>query len=147
MNLKKRFMISNTVTILIPFIITIIVGICFILISSIIFDKDMSYNNFKRLTMIKAELFSVANNISEQKTQEALDTEFQQYLSQRLMSLKGEFIIIKDDQVSFASNDINKIDIERTLEEVKTQGLQKTLKINNKSYFVQDTGIMLKDGT
>jgi signal transduction histidine kinase len=147
MNIKKRILISNTLTTIIPFIITFVVGICFIFISSLFFDKDMSYDNFKQLTRIKAELFNASNNISKQKAEEAVGTEFRQYLSQRLYSLKGAFIIVKGEQVSFASEGINKIDIETILEEVKTQALTKPLQINNADYFVQETGLMLKDGT
>lgn len=147
MNIKKRLIISNTLTVVIPFIITFIIGICFIFISSIIFNKDMSYNNFKGLTMIKAELFNTANNISKQNTEEIEGIEFRQYLSQRLSSLKGEFIITKGNEVIFASNGINKIDVEKAIEEVKTEDLKNTLEINNKFYLVQASRPIFKDGT
>ena len=147
MNIKKRLIISNTVTITIPFIITFMIAICFVFISSIIFNKDMSYDNFKQLTMIKAELFSVSNNISKQNGEEIEGIEFRQYLTQRLERLKGEFIITKGNDVSFASKGINKIDVEKTIEAVKVQDLKKTLEINNKYYLVQQTGLMFSDGT
>jgi len=146
MNIKKRLLISNTVTVIIPFIITFVIAICFIFISSIIFNKDISYNNFKQLTIIKTELFSASNNISRQDAQEVEGLEFRQYLSQRLSSLKGEFIIIKGSDMIFASKDINKIDAQNIIEELKVKDLENTLEINDKSYFVQETGLMDKDG-
>jgi signal transduction histidine kinase len=147
MNLKRRLLLSNTITMILPFIITFVVGICFIAVSSMIFEKDMSYKNFKQLTLIKTELFSISNTISKQNAQEAITTEFQQYLSQRLGGLKGEFIITKGNQVRIASSGVNKFDKEIIAQEVKNLSLEKTFKMNNKPYFVQETGLMLEDGT
>jgi len=147
MNIKKRLLISNTVTIIIPFAITFVVAVCFIFVSSRIFNKDISYSNFKELTLLKAELFNSANNISKQKSEDALGVEFQQYLSQRLEKLKGEFIITKGHEIIFSSRGIEKIEAEKTLEEYKIQDLRGTLKIDGKSYLVQETSLVLKDKT
>ena len=51
MNIKKRLIISNTVTVIIPFIITLLTAFLFIFISSKVFNKDISYNNFKKLEL------------------------------------------------------------------------------------------------
>jgi signal transduction histidine kinase len=146
MNIKRRLIISNTVTVIIPLIITFVIGICFIFISSIIFNKDMSYNKFKEFTMIKVELLSASNNISKQKAEEVEGLEFKDYLSQRLKGLKGEFIITKGQEVIYSSKGLNKIDVEKTIEEVKTQDLRNTLEINDKLYLVQESRLVVKDG-
>jgi len=146
MNVKRRLLISNTVTIIVPFIITFVIAMCFVFFSSVIFNNDMSYNNFKSLTKIKTELFSTANSISKQNTTQVEDVEFQQYLSQKLSSLKGEFIITKGHEIIFASKGIDKIDVEKTLEEVKNPDFKKTLQMDDKSYFFQESSVTLKDG-
>mgnify|MGYP001593556814 CR=1 FL=1 len=56
MNIKKRLLFSNTITVVVPFVITIIAAFLFIFISSTIFNKDISYGNFKKFIFIKSQL-------------------------------------------------------------------------------------------
>ena len=67
MNIKKRLILSNTITIVIPFVITIIAAFLFIFVSSRIFNKDVSYDNFKKFIFIKTELSNTRKCYMETK--------------------------------------------------------------------------------
>ncbi|WPC42421.1 HAMP domain-containing sensor histidine kinase [Clostridium sp. JS66] len=145
MDIKKRLITFNSITIIIPFIVTIIIAYIFIFISSASLSRDISYDNFKKLLTIKSELLDLNTNISKQTSSDIEDVHLQQYLSKRLLSINGEFILTKEDNVIFASKNINKIDIARCLEEVKNNSLQKNIKINNISYIVEVAPLKFKN--
>lgn len=147
MNINKRLIVTNTVTVLIPLIITIITAYAFIFISSVFFNENVSYDNFKNLVMIRSELFDTTRSIVKQNPEIVEQAEFQKYLSQRLSSLNGRSIITKGDNVLFNSVNANKIDVANCTQELKTQKLKKSVKINNNFYMVDGTEIKFKDGT
>jgi signal transduction histidine kinase len=145
MDIKKRLITFNTITIIIPFIITIIVSYIFIFVSSTFLNKDISYDNFKKLITIKSELLDLNTNISKQASSDIEEVKLQQYLSKKFSSINGEFILTKNNNIIFASKNINKIDIAKCLEEMKNNSLQKPVKINNISYIVEVVPIKFKD--
>ena len=90
MNIKKRLILSNTITIVIPFVITIIAAFLFIFVSSRIFNKDISYDNFKKFIFIKTELSDTRSAIWKQNSGDIEDPQFQQYLYQKLLNINGD---------------------------------------------------------
>lgn len=145
MDIKKRLIIFNSITIIIPFIITIIISYIFIFVSSTFLSKNISYDNFKKLITIKSELLDLNANISKQTSSDIEDINLQKYLSKRLLSINGEFILIKKNNVIFSSKNVNKIDIAKYLEDMKNHSLQKTIKINNISYIVEVVPLRFRD--
>lgn len=147
MNIKKRFVITNTVTFVIPVIITIITAFIFIFISSTIFNKDVSYDNFKKLVQIRTQLFDTADSISGQNSENVESAEFQSFLTQRLSNFGGKSIILKGNKVVFSTGDMNKIDIEKTLEEIKSKSINRSVEIGGIPYFLDNKEFKFKDGT
>ena len=145
MNIKKRLILSNTITIVIPFIITIIAAFLFIFVSSRIFNKDISYDNFKKFIFIKTELSDTRSAIWKQNSGDIEDPEFQQYLYQKLLNINGELIILKNNTVIFTSKDVNKIDIEKCLIEAKTKSQKKLVEIDTVAYMVEVAPLRFKD--
>ncbi|AWI03251.1 sensor histidine kinase [Clostridium drakei] len=145
MDIKKRLITFNSITIIIPFIVTIIIAYMFIFISSASLSRDISYDNFKKLLTIKSELLDLNTNISKQTSSDIEDVNLQKYLSKRLLSINGEFILTKDDNVIFASKNVSKIDIAKCLEDMKNHPLQKTIKINDISYIIEVVPLKFKD--
>jgi hypothetical protein len=92
MNIKKRLVISNTLIVIIPFIVTLVVAIAFLFISSKFLNKEIGYNNIKKIAEVKTELFSTANSISEQNLGALSEGELKSILTKKLSSLKGEYI-------------------------------------------------------
>ena len=145
MNIKKRLILSNTITIVIPFVITIIAAFLFIFISTKIFNKDVSYDNFKKIISIKTELSDTRNAIGKQNSGDIEDPKFQKYLYQKLFNINGELIILKNNTVIFTSKDVNKIDIEKCLVEAKTKSQKKLVEINAVSYMLEVAPLRFKD--
>jgi len=145
MNIKKRLILSNTVTIVLPFLITIIAAIIFIFVSSRIFNKNVSYDNFQKFVFIKTELSDTSNAIWEQNSDDIEDSKYQQYIYQRLSNINGDLIILKNSTVIFKSKDVNKIDIEKCLLQDKTKSQKKAVIIDNIAYMVEVVPISFKD--
>jgi signal transduction histidine kinase len=145
MNIKKRLILSNTITIVMPFAITIIAAFLFVFVSTTIFDKDIGYNSFKTSISIKTELADAKSSIWKQESGDLEDRGFQEYLYQRLLNINGELIIIKNNAVIYGSKEINKIDIEKCLIRGKTKSKKKLIEIDNIDYMVELAPLKFKD--
>lgn len=146
MNIKRRVIISNTIMVLIPFLITIAVALGFLFIATRFLHKDSGYKNFKKLAIIRNDLNNIIGSINSQNQGIDDDIQFQQYLSQRLSNFDGKYIIVKGNNSILASKDFNKIDIEKFIEEEK-KSLDGTIEVNGVNYILQGSDVNLKDGT
>jgi len=146
MNIKKRLLLSNTITVVVPFIITILAAFLFVFISSTIFNKDVSYDNFKKFIFIKTQLSDTSNIVRNQNHGNIEDIKYQQYLHQKLSIINGEIIILKNSNIIFTSKDVNKIDIEKCLVEANTKSEKKLVEIETTSYMVEVVSIRFSDG-
>lgn len=147
MNIKKRLIMSNSITIAIPFVVTLIAAFMFIFVSSRAINKDVSYDGFKKVILVKTELTNTKSAIWGQDAGDIEDPQFQQYLYQRLFNINGDLIILKNNNVIFASKDINKIDIEKCLIDANAKFQKKLVKIDTVSYMVEVAPIRFKDQT
>lgn len=147
MNLNKRLVISNAVTVIIPLAVTIITAFMFSFISSIIYNNKINYNNFKKLMLIRTELFGVSSSISKQSAENIEKAEFQQYLLQRLSDINGEIIITRNRTIIFSSKEISKIDLEKCFEVTETQNIKKSIKLGGISYFIESSQLKFPDGS
>jgi hypothetical protein len=145
MNIKKRLILSNTITVVIPFAITIVAAILFIFVSSRVFNKEISYNNFKKFVSLKSELSDAKSTIWKQNSDDLEEPNFQQYLYQKLLNIDGDLIILKSNNVIFTSKDVNKIDIEKCLLESKTKSQKKLVIIDSITYMVDVVPLEFKD--
>ncbi len=146
MNIKRRLILSNTITIIIPFVITAIAAFLFLFISTAIFNKDVSYDSFKKFMSVKTELANTKSSIWAEGSGNIEDAQFQQHLYQKLHSINGELIILKNNAVIFASKEVNKIDIEKCLIEAKAATSKNIVKIDNADYMVEVAPLSFKDG-
>lgn len=145
MDIKRRLIISNTITLIIPFIVTFLTAYVFIFVSTKVLHRDMSYDNFKRLTLIKSELLSIQGSLSGQDGIE--ETTLQNYLLRRLPSINGKFIILKGSDVVASSGDLNKIDIEKCIDKSRSLAPGRRISLNNINYIIEVSELILEDGT
>jgi hypothetical protein len=145
MNIKKRLLISNTVTIITPFIITFIVTFFIFFISSTFFNRDISYNNIKKFAKINSELFSIKNSIPKQNDEITKD-DFEKYLSSSLSKFNGKYIIIDEHSDMVFPEEFTKIDVEKIKEILKGNSFEKSININNLTYIIEDVDVVLKNG-
>ena len=68
MDIKKRLIIYNNLTIIVPLMVTGIVALIFIFVSSKFFNTNITYNDFKKVSIVKSELLNVTNDIAKSGT-------------------------------------------------------------------------------
>jgi len=147
MNIKKRLIVSNTITIVIPFVITIVAAFLFIFVSSKMFNRNMGYDNFKKFIFIKTELTDTKSDIWKESSEDIEDSKFHNYLYQKLSNIDGELIILKSNTVIFTSKNVNKIDIEKCLLKANAKSEKKLVQIDNVDYVVEVVPLKFKDAT
>ncbi|MFL0195033.1 sensor histidine kinase [Clostridium sp. WILCCON 0269] len=137
MDIKKRMIISNTLTVIIPFMIASLAAIIFISISSKLFDTSINYDKFKKSAYIKSEILNTVREISKSNIKDIHDTQFQKFLNQKLSLIDGKIIIIKNDSIVFSSQDMNKIDIQNSLDEANNKTSPNMVSIESTFYSVE----------
>lgn len=147
MNIKKRLVISNTITIVVPILITLLAGILYFNISYRILNRKFSYSNFEKLAKIKTEMSNLSKDFEKSNIETGKIEKLQEFLSQRLSKIKGQFIITKGDNAVAASKDINMFDAEKCMNEVDKQTINPLVNINGLSYMVDVSNIKYNDGT
>lgn len=147
MNINRRIIISNTVTVTIPLVLTFIVALAFSLISLGGFHKNSGFDNFKQLLAVKAELLDNKNGILKQNPEALEEEDFQNYIKAKLSSFNGEMAVIKNENIIYDTKDFNKIDIERFIEAENNHSLNNSVKVGNILYTIEAAPIDFKDGT
>ncbi|ERI92587.1 ATPase/histidine kinase/DNA gyrase B/HSP90 domain protein [Clostridiales bacterium oral taxon 876 str. F0540] len=147
MNIKRRLIISNTLIVIIPFIVTLVVAITFLFVSSKFLNKEIGYNNIKKIAEVKTELFSAANSISEQNLGAVSEVELKNIISKRLSGFRGEYIISANNNIISSISDISKIDTEKAFEKSEDQHIEKIVEINSTSYMFETAHLVLKDSS
>ena len=145
MDIKRRLLISNTITVITPFIIAILSAFIFTLVSSRVFNRNISYDKFTKLMVARYQLITAVKDVSKSSPGTIEDSKFQKYLYDKLSDINGEIIIIKNNNVIFSSKNITKIDIEKSLEVIRTNSLKNTVKISDGSYMVDGASLVFKD--
>lgn len=137
MDIKKRLIFSNTLTIVVPLVFTIIFGFAAFIISSAFFNKDINVDNVKKLLEVKAELLNTSSSILKQNPNALEQPEYQKYLKEELSKFNGQLIISKNDDIIFSTINVNKIDVEKCIGTEDDKSLSRKVQINNKYYDVE----------
>lgn len=147
MKLTKRLILANAATVIVPLTITVLVALAYVFLFGKLFGTDLSFESYQRLSEIRFELTGTQQSIL-QKTPEVIEEEsFHALLQQELSSIRGEVILLKNEQVVFTSRNFSKIDIAKSIEiENKTWGKEHLL-IGDISYSVELISVQLKDGS
>lgn len=145
MNLKRRLILANTSTVIIPVLITAIGVLAFIFIIGKIFDSSLPFDSVQTLTQIKYELIGSEKSILRENPEVVNEISFQSHLHERLAEINGEVVIIKNDQTLFFSRNFNKIEIAKFIEAGGLSSSRKTVSVGNKSYVVQTVDLSFQD--
>lgn len=147
MNLKRRLILANASTVIIPVLITVISVLAFIFIVGKISDKSLPFESVQTLTEIKYELIGGERSLLKVNPEVVKDVSFQSHLQERLAGINGEVVILKDDQILFSSRNFNKIDVAKFIEASNPKGRRASVPIGNVSYTVQSIDLNFYDGT
>lgn len=145
MDIKRRMIFYNTLTIIIPFIIASAIAIIFVSISSKFFDTSINYDKFKESAYIRSELLNTVREISKSNVKDIKGTEFEKFLNQKIALIDGKIIIIKNDTIIFYSDNMDKMDIENSLNEANSKLSKNLVTIENIYYSVKSFPIQFND--
>ncbi len=146
MNLTKRLIAANAIAVIIPLLLTVVVALAYIFIFGKMFDSQLSFQNFQRISEIKFELIGNQKSFLNQNPDIIEDLSFQQHLQEKLSSINGELIILNDDRILYTSRNFSKIDVAKYLEIGKNQRGKEPIKIGKLSYSVELIQFQLNDG-
>lgn len=145
MNIKKRLIISNTITVIVPIIITTIIMFCVLFVFAKIGGNKLEHDEFEKRMIISSELTQISDDILKQDNKNIEEDKFQKDLSQKLSSINGKFVIVKSNKVIAKPEDINKIDIEKCINISKGIIIDKRIMLNNTSYIIKTVELNFKD--
>ena len=145
MNLKRRLILANASTVIIPVLITALGVLAFIFIVGKIFDSSLSFESVQTLTQIKYELIGSEKSILRETPEVVEEESFQNHLHERLAEINGELIIIKNDQTLFSSRNFNKIKLAKFIEAGDLKNSSKSVLVGNISYAVQAVDLNFRD--
>lgn len=148
MNLKKRLALANSAAVIIPVMITAILALALYFICGQWIATDLSSANYQKLSHIKLELLSIQNMIVQQKPEAVEEKGFQKDLQERLAGIDGELVIVKNDDVIYASRNLTKIELAKCL--AAAGGLRERkdpVVIGDALYSVQAVDLKMQDGS
>ncbi|MDR3602328.1 MAG: HAMP domain-containing sensor histidine kinase [Desulfosporosinus sp.] len=147
MNLKKRLIVANASTVVIPIVITVLIAVAFLFVFSKILGNDISFENYQRLSQIKFELQNTETSVLQRTPELVEEEDFQKHLQEQLARIKGKLMIIKEQRVIFSSQDFSKIDVAKALEAGNMKGGSEPVVIGDVSFNVQSIDLKFKDGS
>jgi signal transduction histidine kinase len=146
MDLKRRLILANASTVIIPVLVTVISALAFIFISGKLSDSSSSFESLQTLSQIQYELVGSEKSILNENPEVVKEPAFQNHLKGRLAGVNGEVVITKNDQSLFSSRNFNKIDIARFIEAGNFKSVQNPVLIGNVFYSVQSINLDFHDG-
>ena len=147
MNLKKRLILANASTVVIPMIITVLIALAFLFVFGKFLGNDISFENYQRLSQIKFELINSETSILQRTPEVVEEKTFQEHLQEQLAGINGEFIMIKDERVITSSRNFSKIDVAKCLEAGNMKGRSEPVVIGDVFYTIQLINLKFKDGS
>lgn len=145
MNLKKRIILANASTVIVPLLITALVALALFFVFTRLWSANLSLENYEKLTQIKFELLSMETGILL-RTPEIVEEEgFRTHLQEQMAAIQGEFMVVKDGRVTFSSRNFSKIEIAKSLEAGNQREKGEAVQIGEISYTVQGIDLPFKN--
>lgn len=146
MNLKRRLIVANATTVIIPLVATVVFAMAYLFISSQFSNNVLSLDTYQKNSQVKIEMFNIEQSILEQSPEMIESSEYQMYLQDRLKTMDGRVLVLKDEQVLFVSHNMSKIDIAKSLEAGNSKWGSSDVKMGDTTYHVQAVQLSLQGG-
>jgi len=146
MNLNKRLMIYNIVTLTIPLLITVLIGSVIFMLSPYIFGRHANYDNIKKLSELNYELMGAGNEQVISNPDVLMDKSYQEYLDAKLSGIGAELVILKNKDVIYATKKLGKIELQKCLEATAGNVIGTVIELDDSSYFVKAVNVKLSTG-
>jgi len=147
MKLKKRLILANASTVVIPMMITVFIALAYLLVFAKLLGHDISFENYRRLSQIKFELMNSDTSILQRTPEVVEEASFQNHLQEQLAGINGQLVMLKDERTIFSSGNFSKIDVAKFLEAGNRQGAGEPVVIGDLSYTVELIDLDFKDGS
>lgn len=136
MNLKRRFILANVLTVIIPVTITVLSAMAYIFVTGKISGTEQAFHNTQQIAQLTFELVGNKNGILRQHPELIEDPAFQKELESQLASINGEFAVVQGDTVLFSSRNLTAIDVVK-LKKAAEQFGNEPIVLGSQSYSVQ----------
>lgn len=146
MNLKRRLILANASTVIIPVLITVFSALAFMFLVGKLSNNSGSFERVQILAEVKYELTGSEKSLLKVNPEVVTEASFQNHLQERLAGINGEVVIVKDDQTLFSTRNFNKIDIAKFIEAWDTKSGQTPVSVGNVSYTGQSIRLNFQDG-
>jgi len=136
MNLKGRMILANTLTVILPLVITVLSAMGYIFVAGKIADTEQVFHNTQEVARLTFELVGTENSILRLNPEKIEDVSFQKELQSRMDILNGEVAALQGDKVLFSSRNITAIEVAK-LKKASASFFDDTVTIGAHSYTVQ----------
>ncbi|MGI5901440.1 MAG: sensor histidine kinase [Desulfitobacteriia bacterium] len=147
MNLRKRLLIANASTVLIPLAITVLLGLAILFTASKLYGANFSLENYHKLAQIKHSLTGEPHSILNHKPEVFKERAFQDNLKKQLTALGGKLFFILEDRVIYATDSFTKTDLAKLMEIGLDRENAELFVLANTSYAVELIELHFSDGT
>lgn len=147
MDLKKRLILANAATVIIPVFITVLIALAVFFIYGKLTLSDKTMDNFERTIQAELEVRESIRSVLQEKPEMVEDVNFQRHLQDKLAPYQGEILIVKKGAVIFASRELNQIEIDKCLSpEDPGKGISQQIVLADNTYVIRNISFIFQDG-
>jgi signal transduction histidine kinase len=152
MHLTKRFFTMNALAVLFSVGLTVLAVIIFVATYTKVFGQEANTKEFEKAFEVRAAISEITRVAQAYKFEQLLDTAYQHELANRVNALGASALIFRNKDLVYATQNFNKIDIEKSLLLSDGRGPREELELDGKTYMFTradyklptgDTGILL----
>lgn len=136
MDLKRRLIYANALTVILPVVITVLSAMAYIFVTGKISDTEQVFRNTKEVAQLTFELVGSENSILRQYPERIGEPPFQKELQARMEVINGEVAAFYGDALVFSSRNLSAIDRAK-LKKASGQFQDDSVIIGNQVYSVQ----------
>ncbi|MCY9657724.1 HAMP domain-containing sensor histidine kinase [Paenibacillus chondroitinus] len=136
MHLTKRFFTMNALAVLLSVGLTVLAVIIFVAAYTKVFGREAETKEFQKAFEVRAAISEIKREAQPLKFEQLLDTKFQQELANRINALDASAIILKNREVVYATQNFNRIDIERSLMLSDNEATRDEVELAGKTYMI-----------
>lgn len=145
MNLKNRLITANASIVIVPLLITMLIGLITLYFYTVFNRTNVDFANAKKAAEISYGLFAASESIWSENPENLARPEFAQYLSAHLENINAEVLVLADKTTVYKSFNVNSIDIEKVLA-LKNGVLPGKIVISQVSYLSDIHPFEMNDG-
>lgn len=146
MHLTKRFFTMNTLAVLLSIGLTILAVIIFVAAYTKVFGREADMKEFQKVFEVRAAISEIKREALTVGFEHLLDKKYQQELSDRVNVLGASAIILVGREVLYATQNFNKIDIEKSLMMSGDRSNRDEIELDGKTYMFTRTDFKLPSG-